>query len=207
MIRPPERSGVAFTTAGDGDIRNDAKARSDVAARLSLNDEWATLRQVHGSSIVEAGGPGDHGEGDGLWTSRPELPIAVFTADCFGVVIHADDAVGVAHAGWRGVEAGVVQSTISSMEAAGHEPRRAEVGPGIGPCCFEVGPDVANRFESSLARTSWGTTSVDLVEELQHQLKGLDLWVAGGCTMHEPEWFSHRENQAMQRMATIGWLA
>ena len=206
MIRPPGRSGVAFTSAADGDMRHDAGARSRASRALGIPKDWATVKQVHGSHVIEATEPGQQGNGDGLWTRRSDLPLAVFTADCFGVVIHADGAVGVAHAGWRGVASGVVGAMTAAMQAAGHEPRRAEVGPGIGPCCFEVGGEVGEIFVEDGAKTTWGTPSVDLVSALSAQLGQIDVWLAGRCTMHEGDWFSHRENQARERLAAIGWI-
>jgi copper oxidase (laccase) domain-containing protein len=130
----------------------------------------------------------------------------VFTADCLGVVLHAPDAVGVAHAGWRGIDAGVVSRLRSEMAGAGHEPNTAEIGPGIGPCCFEVGPEVASRFPTTSATTTWGTASVDLTESLRSQLEGMETWAVGSCTMHEPDWFSHREDATSMRLVTLGWL-
>ena len=206
MIRPPGRLGVAYSESSDGDVRSDSAAQSALSRKIGVDEEWATVRQVHGRDVVRVDGPGDAGEADALWTTLPGLPLAVFTADCLGVVLHADGAAGVAHAGWRGVEAGVVAGLRSEMSKAGHVPHTAEVGPGIGACCFEVGDEVAVRFPMARATTTWGTTSVDLVVALASQLDGLDTWTAGACTMHEPGWFSHRQDGTTQRLATIGWV-
>lgn len=206
MIQPPGRHGVVFSESSDGDVRNDVSARSEVSRAVGIEEEWATVRQVHGSRILRVEAPGDAGEADGLWTTRIGLPLAVFTADCLGVVLHADGAAGVAHAGWRGVDSGVVARLRSEMTKAGHDPHSAEVGPGIGPCCFEVGDDVASRFPWAGATTSWGTTSVVLADALAPQLDGLDTWFSGACTMHEPDWFSHRENGTTARLGTVGWV-
>lgn len=206
MIRPPGRSGVAFTEAGDGDQRGDEDSRRVVSKRLGISESWATLRQVHGDTVCEVAGSGPNGEADAVWTSSPGLPLAVFTADCIGVALHAPKAVGVAHAGWRGVLAGVTASLRSAMTDAGHTPTRAEIGPGIGSCCFEVGDEVSQLFRSVESQTRWGTTSVDLAKALAPQLDGLDVWSNGGCTMHEEGWFSHRREATPSRLATIGWL-
>lgn len=207
MIRPPGWDGVAFTDRSDGDLRGDPQAREAVSRSLGMSSEWATVRQVHGSRVVRVDGPGDAGEADGLWTSDSGLPVAVFTADCFGVVLMAPTAVGVAHAGWRGVVAGVVGSLRDAMTCANAPPVRAAVGPGIGPCCFEVGDDVAERFDSRhVGETTWGTTSVDLPGALGHGLAGLEVWASEGCTLHEEGWFSHRGDGTRRRMAAVGWL-
>jgi YfiH family protein len=196
---------VAFSDAGDGDMRGDEESRLRLAAALGIPGRWATVRQVHGAVVLGVRASGDHGEADAMWTGEPGLPLAVLTADCVGVVLHADTAVGVAHAGWRGTEARVVARLRSIMEAAGHSPTRAAIGPGIGPCCFEVGPDVADRFEA-LATTTWGSTSVDLVEALSDDLVDLEVWSSGACTRHEARWYSHREDGTANRMAALGWL-
>ena len=215
MIRPlaPNPSGgriagqAAFSDASDGDMRGDLVRRSGLARRLGVADEWATVTQVHGSRVVEVELPGDHGEADAMFTSRADLPLAVFTADCAGVAVLASGAVGVAHAGWRGVVSGVVASLLSAMRRGGFEPASAAIGPAIGPCCLEVGSEVSERFAGFADRTSWGSTSVDLDRAIRAQLNGLDVWAAGKCTRHDPGWFSHRRDRSVERMATVAWLS
>lgn len=207
MIRPPGWDGVAFSEKSDGDIGSDGESRLAAARQLVIRPDWAEVSQVHGNTVTRVDQPGAAGEADALWTSEPGLPLAVFTADCFGVVLVSEGAVGVAHAGWRGAAAGVIERLSSVMATAGHPPSGAAVGPGIGPCCFEVGPEVAQEFDGHLAVTTWGTLSVDLPGVVAGQLGGLETWVSGGCTRHEKTWFSHRENGTPKRMAAIGWLA
>jgi hypothetical protein len=206
MILPPGVSGAAFTTAEDGDQRHDPQARSSISRRLDIPATWATLRQAHHNRVIEAGSAGELGEADALFTSVPRLPLAVFTADCFGAVLRAGSAVGVAHAGWRGIAAGVLERLREEMTAAGHPPSLAAVGPGIGGCCFEVGPEVEARFPLHRSRTRWGTPSVDLRAAAQSQLSGMEVWFLPACTYHDPGHFSHRRLKAVERMATIGWV-
>ena len=206
MILVPGGDGVAFTEARDGDQREDREFRGAVSAALGLPDEWASLDQVHGDTVYRVAAPGLIGEGDGMWSTIPRLPLGVFTADCFGVVLHAPGAVGVAHAGWRGSLSGVVARLRNEMTESGHTPTRAALGPGIGACCFEVGEEVASEFDRFTAATSWGTTSVDLAASIRSQLSGLEVWSADSCTLHHPGWFSYRRNQTSSRLATIGWL-
>lgn len=206
MIRPPGLDGVAFSEGSEGDLRHDLEARIAAAHSLGLPSEWAVVRQVHGDDVRRVADPGDAGEADALWTTKRRLPLAIFTADCFGVVLSADGAVGVAHAGWRGARAGVVSRLCEEMTAAGHEPRHAAVGPGIGPCCFEVGNEVAAEFPGGTATTTWGTTSVDLPTAIGAQLSGLQTWSLGACTRHDQGWFSHRADGTDRRLAAIGWL-
>lgn len=201
----PAGAGAAFTTAADGDLRGDPAARSRVSEALGIPDSWATVRQVHGSRVVETDGPGPQGDADAIVTTVPGLPLAVFTADCVGVVFVAAGAVGVAHAGWRGADAGIVERTAGLVETRGGPVVRAVVGPHIGPCCFEVGEEVAARFPDGAARTSWGTPSVDLAAVLEARL-GRTLERLGGCTMCGEDAFSHRGGRDSKRMAAIGWL-
>lgn len=198
--------GAAFTTAVDGDTRGDASSRHRVASVLGLPHDWATVRQVHGAGVVTVDGPGEAGAADALFSQTPGLPLAVFTADCVGVVIEGPGAVGVAHAGWRGAEAGVVGALLDRFTEAGIDPDRATIGPHIRSCCFEVGPEVAEAFPDHVERTTWGTTSVDLAGAIRADLDGLPTADLGGCTMCGPDAFSHRRDSDQRRMAAIGWL-
>ena len=89
---------AVFTESGDGDLRGDPDARSRLSSRLGISDQWAVVDQVHGSAVVDVAEPGNHGRADGLFTTELDLPLAVFTADCIGIVFKADDTIGVAHA-------------------------------------------------------------------------------------------------------------
>lgn len=206
MIRPPQWHGAAFSEASDGDIRNDLNARASLSEALGVSDSWATVHQVHGSDVVRATVLGNAGNADAVWTTEPGLPVAVFTADCFGVVMSAPGAVGVAHAGWRGALAGVVGEMRSVMDRNGHTPTRVAIGPGIGPCCFEVGAEVSREFPDDRAMTTWDTSSVDLSGAILRQLDGLETWVSSGCTYHDDDWFSHRRDGKPDRLAAVGWV-
>lgn len=197
--------GVAFTAASDGDMRGDTEARMRVSGLLGISHDWAEVHQVHGPRVVEATASGPLGDADALFTTVPGLPLAVFTADCAGVVVHADGGVGVAHAGWRGAEAGVVPNLIAAMRNAGLEPNLVVMGPSIGPCCFEVGPEVAARFPGLEATTEWGTNSVDLWAALRQQVGGIPFVEMRHCTRHDQDAFSHRRDATPERMAAIGW--
>ena len=207
MIRPPGVDGVVFSESSDGDIRNDPVARVRLSATLGLPAEWATVRQAHGGRVVHVDDPGDAGEADAVWTTVPGLPVAVFTADCFGVVLLAQGATGVAHAGWRGAVAGVVRELRSEMTEHGQAPTMAAVGPGIGSCCFEVGSEVSVLFPEDAGETLWGTVSVDLRGSIARHLSEIGLWVSDRCTYHDDGLFSHRKDATAHRLAAVGWLA
>jgi len=206
MIRPPGFRGAVFGDASDGDARRDPEARARLAAALGISEHWAWLRQVHGAEVVAVTDPGDQGDGDAAYTTVPGLPLAVSTADCFPVVLEGDRVVGVAHAGWRGVVAGVVSALRRAMEGAGVTPARAAIGPGIGPCCFEVGPEVGGRFPATGAWTEWGTPSVDLAATIAGELEGLEIWMSPDCTMGNTRYHSHRRDGTPRRQVTVAWL-
>lgn len=197
--------GAAFTQASDGDQRGNHAARLEVSRRLGIGTEWATVRQVHGSRVVRVDQPGMHGDADGMVTRIPALPLAVFTADCLGVVIRGRGGLAVAHAGWRGLSAGILEETVEALRRLGVEAEEAVVGPAIGPCCYEVGDDVASRFPGFEARTRWGTRSVDLIAAARARI-GLPVRKVGSCTMCGPDAHSFRSDRTTHRMAAIGWI-
>lgn len=206
MIFPPGYPGIAFTTAGDGDMRGDQVDRDKAAAYLGIPQLWAVVDQVHGSTVVRATAAVNYGPADALFTTEADLPLAIFTADCLGVALIADGAVGVAHAGWRGVVAGVVPNLVEAMTDAGFPPLRAGIGPGINSCCYEVGADVAEQLPGFVSETTWGTVSVDLPRAVRGQLGALEIWEAGECTKCSAPFHSHRVNATPARMATIAWI-
>ncbi|MGH8934800.1 MAG: polyphenol oxidase family protein [Acidimicrobiia bacterium] len=206
MIRPPGFRGAAFSTAEDGDVRADPAARRALAGLLGISPEWATVRQVHGNRVVAADRSGLLGPADGLFTSRVGLPVSVAVADCVPVILEGETGVGVVHAGWRGLVQGVIQALRQAMQAAGLRPRRAALGPSIGPCCYEVGPEVAGRFPDRLATTTWGTVSVDLWSAAEESLSGLAVWRADSCTRCQEGFFSHRRDGTPGRQVGVAWL-
>ena len=198
--------GFGFSHAADGDLRKDLNARREWATSIGAPREWATVRQQHGAEVVRVSSPGDAGEADALYTTVAGLGLAVFTADCAGVVVGSEKGVGVAHAGWRGARSGVVGKLVEAMRNAGIEITEAVIGPAIGPCCFEVGPEVAEEFAGFVTTTTWGTTSADLPSSIRSQLAPLSVLSAGDCTYHQTQYWSHRRDGARERMAAVAWL-
>jgi copper oxidase (laccase) domain-containing protein len=134
------------------------------------------------------------------------LPLTVAVADCVPVIIEGTGAVGIAHAGWRGAAAGVVAATVAALDKLKAAPLRAAVGPGIGPCCFEVGSEVAERFPGHVGSTTWGTTSVDLVGVVRAQLGEIPLWVSTECTYCGSGNHSYRRDRTKQRQVAVAWI-
>lgn len=160
------------------------------------------MSQVHGGAVLQVGGPGPAGEADALLTDEPGLPLAVRTADCVPVVIHAETAVAVVHAGWRGLASGVIANALAAL--AEHHPRRAAIGPSIGPCCYEVGTEVIEALDTP-TRTTWGSASVDLWSAAERQLPNVEVWRADLCTYCEAPFHSYRASGTELRQTTVGW--
>lgn len=207
MIRPPGLRGVAFGSAADGDGRLDSEARRRISATLGIPPDWAYLRQVHGSRVRRAAEPGLQGDGDALFTTCPGLPLAIGTADCYPVALEGPGAIGLAHMGWRGAAAGVVGVLRAAMEAAGAAPERAAVGPGIGPCCYQVGAEVLAELGDYRAFTRRGAEAVDLAAAAVAALEGLEVWRADTCTCCGNGYRSFRRDGTRLRQVAVAWLA
>ena len=179
-----------------------------------------TLRQVHSSTVhLVDGQPGCAGEGDGLISARPGCLLAVRTADCLPVVL-ADQRtrhVAIVHAGWRGIVGGIVPKTISRFVSdcsCAVEDLHAAIGPGIGACCFEVGPEVAALFGALFPERQDldRKTRLDLPEAVRRQLLAAGVpasRIYGGapCTCCTPSLFhSYRRDreQAGRMISAVG---
>lgn len=129
--------------------------RARWAEALGFEPPIVSLYQVHGAAVHALDErPRETLYGDAVVSSAYGLPISVFTADCTPILLHdpLTGAVGAVHAGWRGTVAHVVQVAVKAMgERYGARPEttRAAIGPAIGPCCFEVGPEVIDAARQS----------------------------------------------------------
>jgi YfiH family protein len=206
MISAPGIPGVVFGSLDDGDGRVDIQARRSISARLDISSAWATVDQVHGSTVVTVGGPGHFGEADGLITATRGLPIVVATADCVPVVLIGMYTVSIVHAGWRGVAAGIVPRTESALSDAGDRVSSVVIGPHIGPCCYEVGQEVIDAIGGHRATTGWGTMSADLGSAIQDQVSGVEIVSVGPCTMDDVSYASHRRDGTPARQIAIAWI-
>ncbi len=206
MILPPGIGGVVFGTRALGDGRRDEAARSAISAELGISQDWATIDQVHGTRVVQASEAGLYGEADALVTAAIGLPIAIATADCVPVVLLGEVTRAVAHAGWRGVARGVVPATIDRMHALGDTPTVAILGPHIGSCCYEVGPEVIEAVGGFPSQTRSGTLSVELSGAIRSQLGDVDVIDIGCCTHDDPSMASYREDGTSERQVTIVWI-
>lgn len=160
--------------------------------------------------------PGEHAgaEADAAVTATPDCHLAIRTADCAPVVLLGRASIGLVHAGWRGLLAGVVERTVDAMEALGETPSRAAIGPCIRPGCYEFdGPELdelVDRFGADVRRvTMWGSPALDLPGAVQVALRGAGVETIAdphGCTACDQRWFSHRARGEVERFATLAWL-
>jgi len=171
--------------------------------------ELATAKQIHSDRVLLVQSPGLQGEGDALISNKPGIGLAIRTADCLPVLI-ADPrhrAVAAIHAGWRGVVSEIAPKTVQAMHAHfGSAPADlvVAIGPGIGKCCFEVGPEVSVQFGLS------GRTKVDLTETMCRQLgrNGVrrgQMNASSRCTVCDPELFEsfRRDREGAGRMVAM----
>lgn len=189
-ISPPHREPgllVAFSERGE---TAGLESPTSVLARrfvhtLGLPDlPVARATQVHGVKrhivrrSLAAGNVQDMGEVDILLTERANIGLAIQTADCLPILLAGEGAIAAVHAGWRGSENRVAAEAAWALETFGvpWPSLRAWVGPSIGPCCYEVGPEVASRFpESAVSKTPDGGLRLDLraVNRMQLEEAGI----------------------------------
>ncbi len=213
--RPP---GVRafFTTRALGDVKAGV-AHGALRAILPAPPVW--LKQVHGMVVVDAAAIATDGvpEADASFTTARGIVCAVMTADCMPVLLAARDgsAVGAAHAGWRGLCAGVIERTIERMHVPG-EDLVAWLGPAIGPRAYEVGEEVRGEFlardprsASAFVPVRPGHWLLDLYAVARQRLhaKGVAAIYGGGhCTYSETDlFFSFRRDKVIERMAAFVW--
>ena len=191
--------------------------RARLRAHLPADPVW--LRQVHGVTVVDAAEARAGTQADASFTATSNVVCAVMAADCLPVLIAEERgaAVGIAHAGWRGLAAGVIEATVQAMAVP---PGRllAWLGPAIGAQAYEVGAEVRAAFlardaraEPAFAPTRPGHWRLDLYAVVRQRLASIGVTrVSGGgfCTATDRErFFSYRRDKAKERMAAVIWLA
>ncbi|HEY4237293.1 MAG TPA: polyphenol oxidase family protein [Gaiellaceae bacterium] len=185
--------------SGDVPERADENRRIACAAIGADLESLALNYQVHSSRVLRAA-PAMRGEhADGLWTDEPGLPILAMSADCLPIVLTRTSmdtpAVAVLHAGWKGLLAGIV---AAGAEALGTGTLAAAIGPGIGPCCYEVGEEVAAPFRARFGDDVVRESHLDLWASAERALRaeGIERVTRfDRCTACEPEtFFSHRRD-------------
>ena len=208
--------------SGDDPV-NALENRRRLLASMGLPNEPVWLHQVHGAGVVRiseqpaAGTP--EPEADAAVTDRDCVVLAILTADCLPVLFCDDHSqeVAAAHAGWRGLAAGVLEATVAAMQNP-PEHLMAWLGPAAGPQSYEVGEEVRAAFVDKDARSAKAFTAtrpghwlVDLPMLARRRLKSVGVReVFGGeedTIAHAGRFFSHRRDGVTGRMATLAWLS
>jgi purine-nucleoside/S-methyl-5'-thioadenosine phosphorylase / adenosine deaminase len=195
-----------------------AANRVQLRQALQLPAMPAWLQQVHGVRVVNAAGVTAPVAADAAYALEPGVVCAVLTADCLPVLLcdRGGHAVAAAHAGWRGLAAGVIEQTIAAMPAPGGE-LMAWLGPAISAAAYVVGEEVRDTFMSHdpMAETAFrpaadGRWHADLYRLARQRLQsqGVAAIHGGGfCTWQDPvRFYSYRRDGVTGRMASLIWL-
>ncbi|MGE5492866.1 MAG: peptidoglycan editing factor PgeF [Actinomycetota bacterium] len=200
---------------GDDPATVDANRRR-LAALVPAEPVW--LKQVHGVAVADAGHAEAGSEADASVSRRQGRACVVMTADCLPVLLcdRAGTVVAAAHAGWRGLAAGVIEATVAAMDRPGDE-LLAWLGPAIGPDAFEVGDEVRAAFVAQDSRAAAafvpgapGKWLADIWLLARQRLAALGIhgvWGGGQCTVADRQrFFSYRRDGVTGRMGTFIWL-
>lgn len=193
--------------------------RIQLERQLSLPSEPVWLNQVHGKRVIDAARMSGSTGADAAFTTEAGVVCAVLTADCLPVLFCDQDAecVAAAHAGWRGLAAGVLEATVAAMPVAASR-ISAWLGPAIGVDAFVVGSEVRERFirhqaaaAGAFRARSDGTWTADIYALARQRLAAAGVYrVSGGafCTYRDRDrFYSYRREGVTGRMASLIWIA
>lgn len=146
-------------------------------AELGTDEAHAAFAaQCHSATVIGVDGPGLYPTCDALFTTRREVALAVSIADCVPILLanESGTAIAAVHAGWRGTKQRIVTNAVGHLRRDRKIPPqelRAFIGPSAGPCCYEVGPEVASLFQGEAVRREGGRTTLNLQAENRRQLE------------------------------------
>jgi polyphenol oxidase len=212
---------VVASERGDGDVHPETVEAGVLRARQRsiTGRAWAMLDEVHGVEVCHIHAPPAGpmaARGDVLVTSRADVHLAVWAADCAPLVlVGASGTTVAAHAGWRGLAMGVVDVAVDVLHDLDEAVAIAVLGPAIHQCCYEFGNDdlravaAGAGVERGLIRgqTTSGSAALDVPAAVRGVLerRGVTLDVTGPCTGCDHRWFSHRARRDAGRHAVIAW--
>ena len=215
-----------FASLNLGRLTDDDPAavqRNRETVEAQISQPLAFVRQVHGTTVevvdeasaarTRTATPEEMPRADGQVTRGRAVALAALTADCLPIAVAADGVVAMLHAGWRGLSDGVIAAGVAAMRQVGGQGLlRAAIGPGAGPCCYEVGDEVRAAFGEDAAAVP-GQPNLDLKGIAARELEscGVDeVHDIGLCTIcSDPTLlFSHRRDRGVTgRQAGIAWLS
>ena len=203
----------------DDDPHNVAENRRRACDALGANAETATMAYQHHSAEVRRAKPRglltpgtQFDRCDGLWSDEPGQAMMLLSADCLPVVLArrngSEPAVAILHAGWRGLLAGIV---AAGAQALGAGPLAAAIGPGIGPCCYEVNEEVAGPFRDAFGDDVVRDGRLDLWSAAERSLREAgceEVERADLCTFCHPQlFFSHRRDRGLTgRQGVVAYI-
>lgn len=217
---------VAHSTRSDGDLSPSTVASDELADRRAsaVPHQWRTLRQVHSDRVIQVANNDSVGAnnnerpiGDALITSDPAIALAVHSGDCVPVgLVHTNGVVAAAHAGWKGLESGILEATVRQVRHCGGEGALvAAVGPHIRPGRYEFGETDLDRLvgrfgPSARSMTDDGRPALDLSAIIAGELDRLGVTVvmaSTDCTaVQEADYWSHRARGEAGRIALVAWM-
>lgn len=196
-----------------------AENRRRLRAALNLPNEPRWLRQVHGTRVVKLESTTIEQDCDAAYTANAGEICTIMAADCLPVLLcdRNGSVVAAAHAGWRGLAAGVVEATLAAMGIA-TESVLAWMGPAIGPAAYEVGDEVRTAFTrgqpqaehafKAAGNGKWWCDLYQLASQRLRQAGVRQIYGGGFCTYTERErFFSYRRDGRCGRMGTFIWIA
>jgi len=210
---------VRWTDRTDGNLAIDAAMPELEQRRRDVTDRsWVWLQQVHGDRCIDCDEVGVDAaigaEADAVVTAQPDLALAIHTADCVPIALWSEDGVlGAVHAGWRGLEAGIIESCVELLRTKSAEPISAVVGPSIGPECYEFGEEDLERLSAKFgpsirSLTSDGRPALDVRWGIRNELSRLNVTVVfedDTCTSCDHQLYSFRGRGELGRQAFVVW--
>jgi YfiH family protein len=194
---------AAFSTRSAGSAK---ESHAALAAALGIDPNRVAInQQIHGVQLSYGEAAlADTPEADGHVIAQPGVAGLVYTADCLPIAVAGGNGVAILHCGWRGLAAGIIDRGASAVDAT-----HAAIGPGVGPCCYEVGDEVLDAFAAVGEGVASGRM-LDLPKVARRLLRqaGIeDVDSTDLCTCCEEElFFSHRRDGGPGRQAGIAWL-
>ena len=213
VSRPPLGMNLSFNV---GDVRDNViENRKRFFGTLGLKSAGvAFTRQCHSATVKTVVLPGEYDACDGLITSTSNLPLAISVADCLPVLLFDPDrhVIAAVHAGWRGSASHIIKQAVKKLQAEFRSASAsliAFLGPAAGACCYEVGQEVADRFDADVLAIRFGRIFLDLKKENARQL--LDLGVdeknietSQFCTICTPSLFHSYRRDGKQSGRMMG---
>jgi YfiH family protein len=208
-----------LSTREPADTKDALANRQQLKQELGLNNEPVWISQVHGTKAIQADACSKTGpEADASYTREPNTICAVLTADCLPLLVCNKTGTEVAaiHAGWKGLQAGVIEATLAELSSPA-EDCLVWLGPGMGPKAFEVRDDVRDLFLAadpqaeqafkSINEHQWLCDIYALAKQRLHKLGVTNIYGGDRCTYTESEnFYSYRRNPVTGRMASLIWI-